>query len=281
MKKALIVLRAYAWPASVIPVLVGSVIAARAGSFSYLDFALTLLAALSVHSGANLSNTYFDFRNGVDRPSGSDDRALVDGLLSPRAALRLSLGLFAAGAAIGLLLSWKNRLPLLPAAGAAGFFLAWFYTAGVIKFKYRALGDIVIFLAFGPLIVAGTELIQSGRISGAALLASAPVGLLIAAIVHANNMRDISSDRESGVRTLAGALGLQNSKRLYRALLIVPYALTLFCGGVWPPAFAALSIPFALKLDGLASRDRFYDLVRETAKFVTVFGLLFSAGLLI
>lgn len=281
MKNALIILRAYAWPASVVPVIAGSVMAARAGSFSWLDFALTMAAALSVHSGANLANTYYDFKNGVDRADSADDRGLVDGMLAPRTALLLALGLLAAGAVIGVVLSVKNRLPMLIAAGAAGFFLAWFYTAGAVKFKYRALGDIVIFLAFGPLIVCGTELIQARRFSAEALLVSAPLGLLIAAIVHANNMRDISSDREAGVRTLAGLLGPERSKQLYRALLICAYALTLFCGGIWPPAFAALSLPLAIKLDALASRDKFSGLVRETAKFVTVFGLLLSAGLLV
>lgn len=279
MKQTLLILRAYSWPASVVPVIVGSVLASRTGFFSWPDLALTMIAAVCVHSGANLANTYYDFRNGVDRPELSDDRTLVDGLLPPRAVITLSLALFGTGAVIGAFLSWKNRLPLLPAAGAAGFFLAWFYTAGAVRFKYRALGDIVIFLAFGPLIVAGTELIQTGKVSGAALLASAPVGLLIAAIVHANNMRDISSDREAGVRTLAGALGPERSKTLYRAMLFSPYALTLLCGGVWPPAFALVSLPLALKLDKMAARSRFSDLVRETAKFVTVFGLLFSAGL--
>lgn len=281
MLKALIVLRAYAWPASVVPVIAGSVLASRAGSFSWLDFALTLAAALSVHSGANLANTYYDFRNGVDSADFADDRALVDGMIVPRTALLLSLALLTAGAAIGVLIAVKNRLPLLMMTGAAGFFLAWFYTAGTVRFKYRMLGDLGIFLAFGPLIVCGTELIQTGRFSAEALLVSVPLGLLIAAIVHANNMRDIASDHEAGVKTLAGALGLDRSKQFYRVLLICAYLLTLFCGGIWPPAFAALSLPLAIKLDALSSRGKFSGLVRETAKFVTVFGLLFSAGLLI
>ncbi|MBU2573660.1 MAG: 1,4-dihydroxy-2-naphthoate octaprenyltransferase [Elusimicrobia bacterium] len=279
MRKVFVILRAYSWPASIVPVIIGSVLAARTGVFSWLDFALTLLAALSVHSGANLANTYFDFKNGIDKPDFSDDRALVDNMISPPAVLKLTLSFFAAAAVIGVFLSFKNRLPLLLAVGAAGFFLAWFYTAGNLNYKYRALGDIGIFLAFGPLIVTGTAFIQTGRFLSAALWASAPIGLLIAAIVHANNMRDISSDHDSGIKTLAGALGLERSKILYRTLLFCPYALVLLNGGVWPPVFAALSLPFALKLDAMASKNKFFELVGETAKFVAVFGLLFSAGL--
>ncbi|HBB67108.1 MAG: 1,4-dihydroxy-2-naphthoate octaprenyltransferase [Elusimicrobia bacterium GWA2_56_46] len=278
MKRTLVILRAYSWPASAVPVVLGTVIAYNAGAFSPAALALTLLAALAVHSGANLANTYFDFRNGIDRPDFSDDRALVDGLITPPAALKLSLALFGAAAAIGVYFAFSLRLPLLLGLGAAGFLLAWFYTAGKISYKYKALGDFGVFLAFGPLIVAGTALIQTGRFLPEALWASAPVGLLIAAILHANNMRDLDSDLGSGIKTLAGTLGRKKSKNFYRALLYAPYAFALF-GGLWPAVFTAVSLPSALKLDAMCARENFPPLVGETAKFVAVFGLLFSAGL--
>ena len=278
MKNIFIILRAYSWPASAVPVILGSVVAYNAGSFSSADFILTLLAALSVHSGANLANTYFDFKSGVDKPGLSDDRALVDGLISPAAALRLTAALFAAGAVIGIYLSVKHRLPLMLGLGAAGFLLAWFYTAGGISYKYKALGDLGIFLAFGPFIVTGTALIQTGRVLPDALWASVPVGLLITAILHANNMRDINSDLDSGIKTLAGLLGPERARTFYRALLFIPYAFAL-SRGLWPAVFTAVSLPFALKLDAMSAGQDSSRLVRETAKFVTVFGLLFSAGL--
>ncbi|MFA6435437.1 MAG: prenyltransferase [Elusimicrobiales bacterium] len=278
MKKIFIVLRAYSWPASAVPVILGSVIAYNSGTFSPADFILTLLAALSVHSGANLANTYFDFRNGVDKPAFSDDRALVDGLISPAAALRLAAALFAAAAAVGVYLSFRHRLPLLPVLGAAGFLLAWFYTADGIGYKYKALGDLGIFLAFGPFIVAGTALIQTGRLLPGAVWASVPVGLLITAILHANNMRDMDSDLGSGIKTLAGLLGPERSKMFYLALLFAPYAFALSLG-LWPAVFTALSVPFALKLAAMSARGDYAPLVGGTAGFVAVFGLLFSAGL--
>jgi 1,4-dihydroxy-2-naphthoate octaprenyltransferase len=278
MKKIFVILRAYSWPASMVPVLIGSAIAHKAGVFSRTDFVLTLLSALSLQSGANLANTYFDFRNGVDQRGSSDDRALVDGLITPPAALRISITLFTAAAAAGIYLSLKRGLPGLPALGAAGFMLAWFYTAGGVRYKYRALGDLGIFLAFGPLLVTGTALIQTGRFLPEALLASLPAGLLITAIVHANNMRDLDSDRGSGVKTLAGLLGLRRAKIFYRALLISAYALTC-ASGTWPAALSAVSLPSAMKLDAMSAREDFAALVRETAQFLAVFGLLFSAGI--
>ncbi len=278
MKKILIILRAYSWPASVVPVILGSVVAHNTGAFSWADFILILLAAIFVHSGANLANTYFDFKNGVDKPGLSDDRALVDGLITPAAALRLTVALFAAGAAIGLYLSVTHRLPLMLVLGAAGFLLAWFYTAGGVSYKYRAIGDLGIFFAFGPLMVTGTALIQTGKILPEALWTSVPVGLLITAVLHANNMRDINSDLDSGIKTLAGLLGPERSRTFYRALLFTPYALAITLG-LWPAVFVAVSLPLALKLEAISAGGDFRHLVRETAKFVTVFGLLFSVGL--
>ena len=280
MKKWLTILRAYSWPASLVPVILGSVVAARHGRFSWLDLALTLPAALLIHSGANLANTYFDFSNGVDKPATADDRGLVDRLMPPAAMRNLALALLAAGAALGLLLAYKNHLPALLWLGAAGLALAWFYTAGP-AYKYRTLGDVGIFLAFGPCIVTGTALIQTGVFVPEALWASIPVGLLIVAILHANNMRDLRSDAESDFRTLAGMLGLRRSENLYYALILTPYLFSLSFGSVWPAAFCALSVPLAVRLRERAALGDFARLVPETARFVAVYGLLLSAGLYI
>jgi len=279
MKKWLIILRAYSWPASLVPVVLGSVIAWRAAPFSALDFVLTFTAALLVHSAANLANTYFDFKNGVDRAETADDRGLVDGLMAPRAMLLLALGLFAAGGAIGLLLALKNGVPALLWLGAAGFALAWFYTATGFAYKYRALGDIGIFFAFGPCIVAGTALIQARAFLPEALWASVPVGLLIVAILHANNMRDMKGDAQSGFSTLAGALGPGKAEVFYYVLIFLPYLFSLTFGSAWPAALCALSLPLTVRLVRLVAKRDFPSLVPETAKLVAAYGLLLSAGL--
>jgi 1,4-dihydroxy-2-naphthoate octaprenyltransferase len=281
MKKWGIVLRAYSWPASLVPVVLGSVVAWRHGRFGWADFALTMAAALLVHSAANLANTYFDFRNGVDRKESADDRGLVDGLMTPPGMLKLALGLFAAGGAIGFLLVFKNHVPALAWLGAAGFALAWFYTATGFAYKYRTLGDVGIFLAFGPFIVCGTALIQTGVFIPEALWASIPVGLLIVAILHANNMRDTGGDTACGFTTLAAALGPKGAERFYYALIFSPYLFALTFGSVWPAVFCALSAPLAIKLRRMTARKDFSPLVPETAKLVAVYGLLLSAGLYI
>lgn len=281
LKKWSVILRAYSWPASLVPVLAGSVTAWRHGRFSWPDFCLTFLAALLTHSAANLSNTYFDFVKGVDRKETADDRGLVDGLMTPRAMLFTALGLFAAGGGLGLLLVVKNHVPALLGLGAAGFALAWFYTATGFAYKYRMLGDLGIFLAFGPGIVTGTALIQNGGLVPEALWVSIPLGLLIVAILHANNMRDVRSDRDADFTTLAAALGPVHAERFYCALLFTPYVFSLTFGSIWPPVFCAFSLPLAVRLKDTAARKDFAALVPGTAKLVAAFGLLLTLGLYI
>lgn len=280
LRRWCVVLRAYSWPASLAPALVGAAAAARHGRFSAPDLALTLLAALLAHSGANLANTYFDFIKGVDGPQ-ADDRGLVDGLMEPRPMLALAAGLFAAGGAIGLLLVVKNGIPGLLWLGAAGFALAWTYTGAGVAYKYRALGDAGIFLTFGPGITAGSALIQARALVPEALWLSIPMGLLITAILHANNMRDEAGDAAAGVSTLAGRLGRGASMRLYHAMVFVPYLFTLTLGSPWPPALCALSLPLAFRLRSLAARGLLSELVPATAALVAAFGALLSAGLLL
>jgi len=273
------ILRAYSWPASLVPVVLGTVVAWRAGSFALPDLLLTLVAALLVHSAANLANTYFDFTKGVDRKETADDRGLVDELMSPRAMLLTALGMFAVGGGIGVLLALKNAVPALLLLGAFGFALAWFYTATGFAYKYHALGDVGIFLAFGPLIVSGTALIQARAWLPEALWASIPVGLLIVAILHANNMRDVTADEEAQFRTLASVLGPRGALRFYDGLVFAPYLFALTFASVWPPVFCALSFPLAVRVARLARKGDFSPLVPETARLVAVYGLLLSAGL--
>ena len=276
--KWMIILRAYSWPASLTPMIIGGVVAYKSGRFNAPDFALTLIAGLFLHSAANLANTYYDHKNGVDK-KGADDIGILEELISPGNAIRLVFVLFSLSAAAGVYLAVKNDLAPLIAVGAAGFALAWFYTAN-LAYKYSALGEIGIFLCFGPLIVAGTALIQTGRILPDAVIASIPTGLLITGIVFANNMRDLKTDAETRIRTLPQILGEKRSLFFYYFLIAAPYIVTVFFLGAVPSLLILLlSVPPALQLYKMAGKGDFSRLVRETAKFVGIFGLLFSSAI--
>ena len=179
----------------------------------------------------------------------------------------------------GLYLAVRKELFSLLPVSAAGFALAWFYTAAP-AYKYRALGELGIFLCFGPLLVAGTVLIQTGKILPEAALASIPTGLLIVGILFANNLRDLKTDSEKGIKTLPGLLGEKRALVFYFFLVLFPYPAALYSLG-FSPAFliTAVSLPMAVNLLSLAKKGKFHVLVRENAKFVGIFGLLFSLSI--
>ncbi|MBI4655800.1 MAG: 1,4-dihydroxy-2-naphthoate octaprenyltransferase [Elusimicrobia bacterium] len=281
MKKIIMATRPYSWPASMVPVAVGSAVAFKNGSFSGLNCFWTFLAALMVHSGANLANSYFDWKNGIDMPDYADDRTIADKLLTPEKTIRFSMLMIFVSALIGIYLTIKNNAPLMLVFGAAGALLAWFYTADGIHYKYRSLGDAGIFLSFGPLIVTGTALIQTGKILPSALLASIPLGLLITGILHANNMRDISYDSSKNIKTFAQFLGMEKSVAYYKILIVSAYCSTLLLGSLPAAVLPMLSMLLAKKLFVLLKNGDLAALVKETAKFVGVFGLLLAIGLII
>lgn len=245
--------RPYAYPASLIPALLGIAVAAAQGvRIDPLVALLTVAGAVAAHTGANLMNDYRDFRLGFDRPGTLGGCGLlVDGTLSARQVLVGSLVAFAAAGGIALFLCWLK-----------GLWLAWFCLGGLVagagyvlppfNLKYRALGDVTVFVAFGVGITVGAYLLQAGRFSAAPLLASIPVGLLIAALLHVNNMRDLGDDLDSGFRTLAARLGERGSRALFALLVLSPY---LICAGAllaraWPigTALMLVTLPSALRL---------------------------------
>lgn len=280
MTKIILATRPYSWPASIIPVIVGSVVAFKYGIFSIFNFACTLIAALLVHSGANLANSYFDYKNGVDTPEHSDDRTILDNILTPEKTLKLSITFIFISCVIGIYLSIKNQVPLMIVLGAIGVFLGWFYTGGNIHYKYRALGEIGIFISFGPLIVIGTALIQTREFLPVAFLASIPLGLLIVGILFANNMRDMACDSKKKVKTLAQIFGEARSIYFYKMLIFLAYCSLVFFWSLPVVIFPLLSIPAAKKLFVHLHKRDFSSLVRNTAQFVGIFGLFLAIGLI-
>lgn len=188
-------------------------------------------------------NTYHDFINKVDTKESSDDRTLVDSIMTPREILGLAIASFIGFVAATLaLISPFIILPILrgnfwsdhadeardfAVLVLVGVVLTWAYAAKPLKLKHRALGDVVIFICFGPLLVTGAYLLQVRSLSLEPFLFSCPLGLITVAILHANNTRDIESDKRAGATTLAQILGFQWSYYFYIALWIVSFLILL------------------------------------------------------
>jgi 1,4-dihydroxy-2-naphthoate polyprenyltransferase len=182
-------------PNAVAPVLAGTGAAVGAGGFRPVEAVLALVVAISMVIGVNYATAAFGW---------------------------LGLGLVA-----GLALVLLTRHWWLLVVGVACVLGAWFYTGGRRPYGYAGLGEVAVFVFFGPVAVLGTSYVQSGPPGWLAVLTSAGVGMLSCSVLVANNLRDIDSDREVGKRTLAVLLGDGGTRKLYAALVGVPFLITL------------------------------------------------------
>jgi 1,4-dihydroxy-2-naphthoate octaprenyltransferase len=270
--------------ASVVPVLVGTAVAADE-AFRPALFALALAGAVAIQIGTNLVNDYFDHVKGTDTAGSLGPSGVIQrGILSPRAVLAGGIVAFAVGAAVGLTITAVVGWPIL-ALGAASVLAGYFYTASPLSLAYRGLGEAVVFVFMGPVIVVGAYYVQTEEWAWAPFLASLPVGLLVAAILHANNVRDIESDRRNRKWTLAALAGRPLADYEYAALIFGAYVIVplIVLGGVaWTVLLPLLTLPLAARLvrDEMeaTSPRRLNAVLAGTAGLHLLFGLLLALG---
>jgi 1,4-dihydroxy-2-naphthoate octaprenyltransferase len=280
--------RPWSFTMTAISVGVGGAVAALDGAFDVWLFLLTLVGAVCVHGATNLINDYFDYKSGVDRPGAPTTlyrpHPLVQGLISPQAVLWVSAGLYAIAAIIGLALIVLNGAGLLWFI-LLGAIASFFYTAGPIKYKYLALGELAVFLMWGPVIVGGTYFVQRGSLSLDAVLISVPFGLLVALVLLANNLRDIDYDRSAGIATLGTLLGQQKTRVLYQGLILLAYlaiALLIALKILSPWGLLVFfSAPVAFRLIRTLQREIPNDADARTAQLDTLFGVWLIVGLIL
>lgn len=281
--------RPFSFTASIIPVLVGTLLAASDGHFDLLIFVLVAVASVLVHAGSNLVNDYEDHVRGADAPHQLGRGGMIQrGIISPRGILMFGLILLAIATVIGLvivyLVGWPVLLFALPSLGAA-----YFYTAGPRPLGYIALGEVTVFLFMGPVILLGSYYVQAGTLSWSALLISIPIALLVTAILQANNIRDMEDDAAAGKRTLATFIGRQWAVREYIALVISAYLVLgmIALGGIVPLGvlIAFLTLPRAVELVRIVrqrSEARALNTaLRKTAGLHLQFGGLLAVVLLV
>jgi menadiol prenyltransferase len=235
--------RPWSIPASLVPsALACALVFDR--SHSLLDVILPVVAGMAVHLAANTTNTYFDYKKGLDKRETSDDRALVDGTVAPSTVLAISAVCYAIGASICAYYAYVLG-PQIAGVAVFGLLLAFFYTAGPFPLKYVGFGDVTIGLCFGPLLMnaAAAAATHSVELHLPVVLLSLPIGLLTVAILHANNTRDMDVDRKAGAVTVAQLLGFANSLRAYALYFAVAYALTAYALAVHFAAHAGVTAP--------------------------------------
>jgi len=219
-------------PAAVVPVLVGTAAAhPRYGSgfpavsLVWLRAVAALVVALAIQVGTNYANDYSDGIRGTDDARVGPVRLVATGLAAPGSVKRAALLAFGVAGLVGLWLaavtSWWVLL-----VGAACLAAGWFYTGGPRPYGYAGFGELFVFVFFGLVATEGTYYVQTDRFGrGVVLYAAVAVGLLATALLLANNLRDIDTDRQSGKRTLAARIGRGPAGWCYVAAVGVPFAL--------------------------------------------------------
>jgi len=216
----LVIMRLPFLTATFVPLLVGAAVANFLGyDVSWGWLGLTVLGGCLLHIGTNTANDYFDHTSGTDEanynymvPFSGGSRSIQMGLISSRGMLIVSLVAFALSAVVGVPLIQKAGVDVLW-LGLIGFASGFFYTAPPFRFASRkGLGELLIGLNFGPLMVAGSALVQTGKILPEALLAGIPIGLLVAAIVYMNEFPDHDGDKATGKNTLIVVFGPEKAR---------------------------------------------------------------------
>lgn len=274
--------------AAIAPVAVGTGLAIGAGKFDLLPMLAALIGALCLQIGANFANDVFDFQRGADTHERlGPPRVTQLGLLTQREVYAGMWTAFALAFVAGIYLVYVGGWPIV-AVGLSSIVAAIIYTGGPWPIGYHALGDLFTFVFFGVIAVVGTYYVQAGGVSGLAWLASLPMGCTVTLILVVNNLRDIDTDRVAGKTTLAVLLGRAGTKAWYFALLGGAYVLaaaTIAAGASPFVLLVALSAPFAAKLvrtvAGEARGRALNPVLKATAQFDLVFGVLFAIGLAI
>jgi len=277
--------RPWSFTAAVIPILVTA--AVLQSSLLDLTFLRAMCLGVAVQAGANLTNTYFDYINGADTKEmaakGYGDKTLVDpsSKVSATGVISLSV-MFYVCALICILptiLSEEGSSDLIRIF-TAGLALSFFYTATPVGLKYKALGDVTIFLCFGPLLMQCTALLIQGSTEKEIYLYSIPIGLLTEAILHANNIRDITADKRAKAVTLVTLVGYSNSIWILYciiggAYLCVGY-ISLFYH--WGCIAVLVTLPLAV---GVCRNFPYQPehVPEDVAKLHLLFGIIFFLGI--
>lgn len=270
-------------PNAVAPVLAGTGAAAWLDSAVWWKALLALVVSLALIVGVNYANDYSDGIRGTDDVRTGPLRLVGSKLASPRAVLTAAMTSLAIGAAAGLALALVSD-PWLIAIGVACIAGAWLYTGGSTPYGYRGLGEVAVFVFFGLVAVLGTQYTQALRIDWVGVALAVATGALSSAVLVANNLRDIPTDKTSGKITLAVRLGDARTRVLFQALVVLAFVLTLVLMLATPwCAVGLVALPLAVRAaapvrEGLGGRD-LIPVLRDTGLTMLVWSIAVAAAL--
>jgi 1,4-dihydroxy-2-naphthoate polyprenyltransferase len=217
------VVRPFSFTASVLPISVGGAVALSQGRMNWALFIAALLGGLGLHIGTNVINEIYDVRHGIDSiTSPRMSMAILKGRISERDAFIVAWSGFVLALLMGIFLILQRGWPIV-LLGLIGFIGGYFYTAPPFQYKYRALGLPLVFLLMGPLMVVGSYYAVTGTFDPNLLIVSLPVGLLVTAILHGNEWRDVAEDTRHGFTTFSAQVGREAAHWVYVMLVLGAY----------------------------------------------------------
>ncbi len=275
--------------AAVGPVILGTALAYADGGFHWPSALAALCIALLIQIGANFANDYFDFVNGTDTHDRLGPMRLTQaGHIAPQTMKKAYMLVFSLAFILGLYLIWRAGWPVL-AVGLFSILFAILYTGGPLPLGYIGLGDLLAFLFFGPVAVAGTYYVQALKISWTPIIAGFGPGFLSTAILIANNFRDRETDRRTGKHTLAARFSPTFSRIEYVLMIVLAallpaglyltlhrHAYAMATVFILIPAYPLIKTMF--RHDGGIILN---DVLAGTGKLLLIYSLIFSAGWLL
>jgi 1,4-dihydroxy-2-naphthoate octaprenyltransferase len=281
--------------ASMSSILLGAAAAVQSGSHAWGWLALVVLGIFALEWAKNASGEIYDFASGADQavtesdrsPFSGGKRVLVDGLLTVRETWAIAIAGYILCIAVGLAIV-IGREPLVLWLGLAGVALAFFYHAPPLKLSYRGWGEAAVFVAYGPLICAGTYLVMTRALPAWVVWLGLPLGMLIAAFLWINEFPDYSADASAGKRTLVVRLGRAKAARVFVGLIVAAFVLLLvsLAVGVPPGALGGLiaAVPASAAASALLASpedtQRIVPAQGRTLVAFVVYALGASAGLM-
>jgi 1,4-dihydroxy-2-naphthoate octaprenyltransferase len=275
--------------AAFVPVLVGASIAYQDELFNWMATAVALLCAFLIQIGTNFANDYFDFVKGADTDERIGfERATSAGLISPKAMLNATIIFMALAFVFGLYLVWIGGITVLT-IGLLSLLFGVLYTGGPYPLGYNGLGDVFVFIFFGVVAVMTTYFVNTLSWSIDTFWASLAVGALCTNILVVNNLRDVEQDKKAGKRTLGVLFGERTLKIEYTVMLLIAFAVPphfyfKLDYSVWillPFVILPVAILHATKIWTETEKKNLNEQLEKTAKFMAIFGLLFSIGIII
>jgi 1,4-dihydroxy-2-naphthoate octaprenyltransferase len=282
--------RPHTLTAAFVPVFIGTAhTLENVGSVHTALFLIMLLACLLIQAATNMFNEYFDYKRGLDHEgSVGIGGAIVREGVKPKTVLYLAYSFFGIAILLGVYIC-LNSSWWLAAIGLLCMAVAYLYTGGPIPIAYTPFGELTAGLFMGVIIIGISFFIQTGTVTSDIILLSIPTSILIGAILLANNIRDLDGDKENGRRTLAILVGRKNAIIILASMFAVSYlwAVALIIAGIASPwvLIVFLSIPKAVgAVKGFIGKTQPIEMMpamAATAKTNTIFGFLFTLGLLL